>query len=276
MKKLKNNEFSELNNQFQKIFAKILLSHSQLTTYIDCCIKGFNKIGKDLHEENYDFVIPQMTKIISNMEEVSKQYGSFEQYCAEFSAGMTKDIINQSVIVMEASSVILMHCILDISLYELILITSKTEKDYWKNRIDNNDIKFKEFLKHDKEAILTKRLGNRINKIERESVIDKCKYLLEICNPLQKERYVKDYTLNLKQLKKFDDKRHEIVHSSFKILDKEDAGNIVEYFRKTALFFCLMIREKYGFYIDTEQFTKIIPEFTRQPYSTVNLKKRGK
>lgn len=266
-----NKIYEQLVVKYQKVIARIISTYSQIITFSNCSIKGYNKISKDLYNENYSYIAPRLQNMVPNSEGVIKKYGSYEQLAAEYSSNITQDSLNQSVIVLESSSIILLHCMLDISLNDLLQITVELEPDYWNKRIDKSDVKYDVFLKHSKDEIIKKRMDKIINKIDRESVIVKCKYLLEICKPLQKKEFIKNYKLDIDLLEEYDNKRHTLIHINFKNLVKNEASIIVNYFKDTALFFCGMIGEKYNFRINANQFASIFPEIAKQPYENVNF-----
>jgi hypothetical protein len=130
----------------------------------------------------------------------------------EFIKEVTQESIKDSMVIIDAISIVYAHSLLDAFLFDLIEIAGEIEPRIILRIRKDKTIKAIELLDNSISDIISTEAKKIIEKWERESIPIKTDLLYMICNPGTDFQTVKDFSFDKKRLEKFDRLRHDIVH----------------------------------------------------------------
>lgn len=196
----------------------------------------------------YDFMNnSESDKIfLKNKKDIIEKMGGLDNIYKK----MVKNTFYDFDAVIESTSLIFVHSILDDSAFKFCQVSALVSPSDWENFIKDKPVKLYEIKSSIYEEILKKLLNDYLIKFERESVLKKIDRLFEICKPPLKLESSKNYKFNRSKVKELDTLRHDIIHGNRPIVRIPDIEIKLEYLQKTTFHLGYLINYKYKLKID--------------------------
>ena len=168
-------------------------------------------------------------------------------------------LFTSSYAALDAAVLVYYHSLLDASAFDYCRVTALHAPRDWEQDLKNTQVQLLETQSKSYDQLLQAKLDERLEKLERESLLTKVDRLFARCNPPSGWSPMVGYEFDRERIKRFDDQRHEIVHGKalgkpltlFQVSDE----NLV-YVQKTGMFFMGLVNFKYQLRIDPEYWPK--------------------
>ena len=170
-------------------------------------------------------------------------------------------IFKSSYASLDAAVLVFYHTLLDATAFDYCRVTVLHAPSDWVQDLKSTQVQLLETKSKSYDQLLHAKLGERLEKLERESLLTKVDRLFARCNPPSGWSPMVGYEFDRERIKRFDDQRHEIVHGKalgkpltlFQVSD----GSLL-YVQKTGMFFVGPVNFKYQLRIDPEYWPKAI------------------
>lgn len=163
---------------------------------------------------------------------------------------MTEVTVRQAQIGVDAASIVFAHSVLDAAALDYCRVTALVAPGDWESVIDQRQIKLCDLRGANYEQILSKKLDEFFEQLERESLLKKADYLFARCKPPADWSPMHDYVYDRDRLRKLDDYRHEVIHGTSPPQGIAAAEEEVDYLTRTVLFFLGLVNLRYGLRLD--------------------------
>jgi hypothetical protein len=168
-------------------------------------------------------------------------------------------IFRSSYASLDAAVLVFYHSLLDATVFDYCRVTVLHAARDWEQDLKNTQVQLLETQSKSYDQLLQAKLDERLEKLERESLLTKVDRLFARCSPPSGWSPMVGYAFDRERIKRFDDQRHEIVHGKalgkpltlFQVSDE----NLV-YVQKTGMFFMGLVNFKYQLRIDPEYWPK--------------------
>lgn len=129
----------------------------------------------------------------------------------------------------------------------------------WEQDLKNTQVQLVETKSKSYDQLLQDKLDERLEKLERESLLTKVDRLSARCTPPSGWSPMEGYAFDRERIKQFDDQRHEIVHGkalgkSLTLFQVSDEN--LFYVQQTGMFLMGLVNFKYHLRIDPEYLRK--------------------
>jgi len=192
-------------------------------------------------------------KVSDNFFE-SKEYQLSIEYAINQGLNDTENII-------DSVSLVFSHSVLDALLYDFLSIACFMNPELFCLTLGpKKKIEIKE-LSNNKMSEIYDRISNQIiQKVERESLVEKTDYLYMICSPPDDWRSMRNFKFDRDLLVKFDDIRHKIVHGPMMAITHANIEEKLFEIQKIGMHFFGMMNYKFGLQIINISFNNIEPK----------------
>jgi hypothetical protein len=163
---------------------------------------------------------------------------------------MTDATVGQAQVAVDAASIIFTHSVLDGAALDYCRVTALVAPRDWESVIDQRQIKLSDVRGLNYEQILTKKLDEFFEQLDRESLLKKADHLFARCQPPEKWSPIHNYVFDRDRLERIDRYRHEVVHGEALGKGIAAAEEEVDYLMKTALFFMGLVNQRYNLMLD--------------------------
>lgn len=162
---------------------------------------------------------------------------------------MAKATSVNSALLIDASSIVFAHSLLEAHLYFLCELCFRVFPKDWEKFIASKELKpmtVNELLSKDPAKLLAPIWKSEFVRLDR-SLLAKAERLHELCKPAADSKIVRDFTYSEVAMKDFDKLRHDIIHDlSFLKKSAETAAKLT-WVNQVGLYFFMLVRHKYGF-----------------------------
>jgi len=160
---------------------------------------------------------------------------------------------------LEAAVLVFYHSILDASAFDYCRVTTLHAPRDWEQDLRNAQVQLLETQEKSYDQLLQAKLNERLEKLERESLLTKVDRIFARCNPPSGWSPMRGYVFDRDRIKRFDDQRHEIVHG--KALGKplmlfQVSDESLFYVQQTGMYFMGLVNFKYQLRLDPEYWPK--------------------
>jgi hypothetical protein len=160
-----------------------------------------------------------------------------------------KAIFDTSYASLDGAVLVFYHSLLDGLVFDCCRVTALHAPRDWEQDLKATQVQLHDAKSKPYDELLQVKLDERLEKLERESLLTKANRLFARCNPSSDWSPMVGYAYDGERLKGFDDQRHEIVHGKalgrpltlFQISDDN-----VYYIQRTGLYFLGLLNLKYG------------------------------
>jgi len=160
-----------------------------------------------------------------------------------------KDIFDTSYASLDAATLVFYHSLLDGVAFDYCRVTALHAPQDWEQELKASQIPLLQAKTESYDALLRVKIDERLNNLERESVLTKINRLFARCTPPAGWSPMDGYSFDQKQIELFDEQRHEIIHgkalgkplSLFRISDEN-----LFYIQQTGMFLMGLVNRKYS------------------------------
>ncbi|MCK4462341.1 MAG: hypothetical protein KAW46_11095 [candidate division Zixibacteria bacterium] len=156
-----------------------------------------------------------------------------------------KRCIDNALNVVDTASLIFGHSLLDGLINQYIEIIESIDQDVFVDRIKDAKVKLSSILEGDVQQIIQNRVAAHVKGLQRESVIKRCDFLHEICQPTDDAKRMGEYKFDRDRLRKLDDARHNIIHEPNILGKTETLRDDLDYLTRTGMYFLKIMHYKY-------------------------------
>ena len=121
-------------------------------------------------------------------------------------------IFKSSYASLDAAVLVFYHTLLDATAFDYCRVTVLHAPSDWVQNLKSTQVQLLETKSKSYDQLLHAKLGERLEKLERESLLTKVDRLFARCNPPSGWSPMVGYEFDRERIKRFDDQRHEIVH----------------------------------------------------------------
>lgn len=151
------------------------------------------------------------------------------------------------------------HSLLDGTVFDCCLVTTLAAPRDWEQDLKGAQVPLLEIHSKSYDQLLGDKLAERLDKLERESLLTKIDRLFSRCQPPPRWSPAQGYMFDRERVKRFDDQRHEIIHGQalgnplqlFPVSDEN-----LFYIQQTGLYFIALLNRKYHLRIDPQHIEK--------------------
>ena len=162
---------------------------------------------------------------------------------------MAKATSSNSALLIDASSIVFAHSLLEAHLYFLCDLCFRTFPKDWERFIANKELKLmkvEELLSKSQAELLAPVRKSELARLEK-SLLAKAERLHELCKPTAGSNIIRDFTYSEETMKQFDGLRHNIIHDLSFWKKSADTASRLTWVSHVGLYFSMLIHRKYGF-----------------------------
>jgi hypothetical protein len=121
-------------------------------------------------------------------------------------------LFTSSYAALDAAVLVYYHSLLDASAFDYCRVTALHAPQDWEQDLKATQVPLLETKSKSYDRLLQAKLDERLERLERESLLTKVDRLFARCNPSPGWSPMVGYLFDRDRIKQFDDQRHEIVH----------------------------------------------------------------
>jgi hypothetical protein len=172
-----------------------------------------------------------------------------------------KGIFESSYASLDAAVVVFYHSLLDATVFDYCRVTAIHAPNDWEQDLKSAQVPLVDTREQSYDQLLKAKLDERLERLERESLLTKMDRLFARCSPPTGWSPMTGYQFDRSTIQNFDNQRHEIVHGKqlgqpltlFPISDEN-----LFYVQRTGMYFMGLVNLKYGLKIITEYWQQLI------------------
>jgi hypothetical protein len=179
---------------------------------------------------------------------------------------MTTQTIAEMELMMNASSLVFVHSVLDAAALDFCRVTAMAAPKEWESVVEKKGVSLAEAKAANYDHLLEQKLKDYFEQLERESLLTKADLLLARCRPPAKWSPMNNYEYDRKRLEYLDRFRHNIIHGDGMGMELKNADDEIDYLMMTAHYFMGLVNLRYGFRLAPLYMFQVMAEF-RKPTS---------
>lgn len=172
-------------------------------------------------------------------------------------ANMAQDQLNSYKASVDAASLIFAHSIIDNAALNYCRCCALANPNDWEKFVEKRKLSLEEIKKLSVDEILSKKVHEYIDSLDRESLLLKADRLFQICQPPAGFSPLHNYAYDRERLLQLDEMRHEIVHKSSSVPMLPAGDEDIWFLQQTANFFMALVNSKYGLKINPNHMVKL-------------------
>lgn len=191
---------------------------------------------------------PTYMKLLTNPEEFAKKVDR-TQFVAMATALRMKEVADS----LDAATVVFAHSVLDGSAMDYCRVIALHAPRDWERDLERRSVSLSEVRKNSYEELLSTRIEDRLEELERKSLLEKIACLHEKCQPPAKWSPMRGYEFDRTRIEQFDQQRHEIIHGGAFSKPPERftlSDDTMFYLMRTGMYFMGLVNFRYGLQID--------------------------
>ena len=241
---------TEAERLFNHVYKRWLSQVGFILSFRRATYEGMQGARKSIEAGNTQYVDGLMRRPDYNKIFLDKK-GFFDAFPPErLSHELTEMTVGQAQIGVDAASIVFAHSVLDGAALDYCRVTALVAPNDWESVIDQRQVKVSDLRGASYEQILSKKLDEFFEQLERESLLKKADYLFARCKPAANWSPMNNYIYDRDRLKKLDDYRHQVIHGINRLERIASADEEVDYLTRTVLFFMGLIDLRYGRRLD--------------------------
>jgi hypothetical protein len=255
---------TEAERLFNETFARWLYASSLISNFRSTFNAVASTANKHLEARITDlfqmmFEDPQLAGILVDIESGRPASPmSTDQYRKLGKSG-AQAIFDSSYASLDAAVLVFYHSLLDALAFDYCRVTVLHAPRDWEQDLKNTQVQLLQTQSKSYDQLLQAKLDERLEKLERESLLTKVDRLFARCNPPSGWSPMVAYAFDRERIKRFDDQRHEIVHGKalgkpptlFQVSDEN-----LFYVQQTGMYFMGLVNFKYHLRIDPKCWPK--------------------
>ena len=233
------NLFDELIHRVHEEMYSIVNLHRLIA---ESATLGFSQLS-ELEIQRYEDFLPEGIKLgidqdILDLTIEDLNTGAYKQRIPDMTA-VNLDKAQQ----FNASAILIYtHAHFEICLDNLLSISTYSHRDEWLKEISNQTLKVEQLgSQEDLWDLLTQKIQDKLNKIEREGVEIKMKLLFRLFKPLSEQKQPLGYQYDLDMVLQIDGLRHKVVHVNPLVYDTQRLKDDVHYLTMTVMYLTMIL-----------------------------------
>jgi hypothetical protein len=201
---------------------------------------------------------PEYRPLLHNPDEFAKNTKP-----EQFTEMLTTIRMKETGSALDAATLVFAHSVLDGVAFDCCRVTALQAPRDWEADLDARTFPLAEIRGASYDALLTKKLDEHLDNLERESLPKKIERLMARCQPPPKWSPMIDYEFDRMLISRFDHQRHTIIHGE--ALGKPltefalSRGNMY-YLMRTGMYFLGLVNMKYHLQIDPGYISAYVAE----------------
>jgi hypothetical protein len=255
---------TEAEKLFNETFARWLYASSVISNFRST----FNAVASTANEHlearitglvRGMFEDPQFEGLLVDIESGKPASSKSAEEYQKLGKTGAQGIFDSSYASLDAAVLVFYHSLLDAAVFDYCRVTVLHAPRDWEQDLKNTQVPLLETQSKSYDQLLQVKLDERLEKLERESLLKKVDRLFARCNPPSGWSPMDGYAFERDRIKGFDDQRHEIVHGKalgkpltlFQVSDEN-----LFYVQQTGMFFMGLLNFKYHLRIDPTYWPK--------------------
>jgi hypothetical protein len=227
--------------RFWKNWATILSLRQVADVAIPIAAQPLSAIHRDFVDQLS--VDPQYKKIIVNLDGSEATWDDDTKNLLR--TAMTAGVMTSAKAAIDAASLVFAHSVLDDSAWSYLRVCAIACPADWEPIIAEKKVSFAD-LGRSLDAIRHDMIREKIERMERESLLKKVDLLFQLCRPPKDYAPVNDYVYDRGRLEKIDDARNGIIHKDGIGKALDDIEDDLDFIRKTANYLLALVNRRYG------------------------------
>jgi hypothetical protein len=149
------------------------------------------------------------------------------------------------------------HSVLDAAALDWCRVTALHAPEDWEPEMKNSQVLLLESKSKSYIELLKAKINERLERLERESLLTKVDRLFARCSPPAGWSPMTGYEFDREKIRLFDEQRHELIHGNALgnplMLFQVSEENLF-YIQQTGMYFMGLVNRKYGLKIDIRYF----------------------
>jgi hypothetical protein len=228
---------SSIVTNFRNTFAAVASSANEHLT------RQAIELFRSLHED------PQFRGILKDIKTGEPASPAPFSVYQKFGEVIAKAIFDSSYASLDAAVLVFYHSLLDGVAFDYCRVTALHAPQDWEQDLKGSQVPLPDAKIKSYDEILKAKIGERLGKLERESLLAKADRLFARCNPPAGWSPMTGYKYDREQIELFDEQRHQVIHgkalgnplSVFQITDES-----LFYVLQTGMYFMGLVNLKYG------------------------------
>jgi len=238
---------------FNQIFLRSLRLWATITNFRDSVLGVIDAVSKRQQaqiENVYDMLAydPDCARLLSNQRDFAEKVDK-----TKFVTTAAGEIMARTTSSLDAATVVFVHSILDAAAIDYCRVTAMAAPSDWEPDLRGNAVRLTEIRGSTYDELLRRKLGDRLQSLERESLLTKIDRLLARCQPPAGWSPMNNYKFDLETMKRLDEQRHDIVHGlaiGRPLKDFPLSPESLWYLQRTLMYFAGLVNRKYGLMLD--------------------------
>ncbi len=163
---------------------------------------------------------------------------------------MTAGVITSARAAIDAASLVFAQSVLDDCAWAYLKVCSLARAADWEPIIADRKVSFSEYHGKSRETIRDEMIQDKLQHLERESLLRKVDLLFQLCTPPKDYLPINNYAYDRDRLDKIDDARHRIIHRDGMGKAIANIDEDLDFILKTANYLLALVNNKYGVQIN--------------------------
>ncbi len=250
-------EAEELFNQtfwrYQGLWANVFGFRQALMGVLEAMARQHREQAKQLYTSLVSD--PAYRRILIDPEEFARSI-SREKFADEVGGVTTQSTKDSS----DAAIVVFAHSVLDGAAMDYCRVTAAAAPKDWEPELKGRQVPLLEIANaRDYNELFQRKLEDRLQELERESLVTKIDRLLARCQPPAKWSPMTGYEFDMERIKRLDTQRHEIIHGlalGIPLKHHPVSDESLFYLSRTSMYFQGLVNLKYGLKLDPSHYWK--------------------
>lgn len=238
--------FNEAFLRYQKLWATIYGFRQALMGVLEAVARQ----QRERAEETWTALVsdPYYKRILIDPEKFAKSVDR-EKFADQVGEGTTKQAKDS----LDAAIVVFAHSVLDGAAMDYCRVTAAAAPKDWEPELQGRRVPLLEIANANYNEIFQRKLEDRLQELERESLVTKIDRLLARCQPAAKWSPMTGYEFDMETIKQLDFQRHEIIHGlavGIPLKHYAVSDESLFYLARTSMYFQGLVNLKYGLRLD--------------------------
>ncbi len=155
-------------------------------------------------------------------------------------------------VAIDAASLIFAHSILDDVALQYCRVTSIVSPSTWEPFVAKKTVTLEEVGKEDYQSLLTAKIRDSLNKLERESLLTKVDKVFQICQPKADFKPIRGFSFDSSRLENLDGLRHAIIHVTGPVHRLPKGDDDLHFMKMCVLYLMKLVQHCFGVALDRE------------------------
>jgi len=181
---------------------------------------------------------PNATKL-PNMSRIARQAAELE--------------MDNFGVAVDAACLVFAQSILDDAALQYCRVTSIVSPSSWEPFVINRTVKLEDVRNENYQSLLTAKIEDSLNKLERESLLMKFEKVFQICQPKPDFKPIKGFSFDRSRLESLDRLRHAIIHQTGPVQRLPKGDDDLHFMKLCAVYLMSLVHHCFGVKVDLRE-----------------------